>query len=58
MQQAQLQFELSLAQFSQSLLDTLTIIISSGYDHIKAVIGSVSFLRKNLNVDFPNETFS
>ena len=31
--------------------------LSSGYDHIKAVIGSIGFLHKNFNVDFPYDSF-
>ena len=31
--------------------------LSSGYDHIKAVIGSIGFLHKNLNISFQNESF-
>ena len=31
--------------------------ISSGYDHIKAVIGSIGFLHKNLSMDFPHDSF-
>ena len=31
--------------------------LSSGYDHIKAVISSIGFLHKNLGVPFPNESF-
>ena len=31
--------------------------LSSGYDHIKAVIGSISFLHKNYNMYFDSESF-
>ena len=33
------------------------IAISSGYDHIKAVIGSIGFLHKNLSMDFSPDSF-
>ena len=31
--------------------------ISSGYDHIKAVISSIGFLHKNLGLEFPHDSF-
>jgi hypothetical protein len=31
--------------------------LSSGYDHIKAVISSIGFLHKNLSLDFPHDSF-
>ena len=31
--------------------------ISCGYDHIKAVIGSIGFLHKNCGADFPQDSF-
>ena len=31
--------------------------LSSGYDHIKAVIGSIGFLHKNLNLSFQTDYF-
>ena len=31
--------------------------LSSGYDHIKAVIGSVGFLHRNLGFPFPQDSF-
>ena len=31
--------------------------LSSGYDHIKAVIGSIGFLHKNFGLSFPGESF-
>ena len=31
--------------------------LSCGYDHIKAVIGSIGFLHKNFGIDFPQDSF-
>ena len=31
--------------------------LSCGYDHIKAVIGSIGFLHKNFNAPFPHDSF-
>lgn len=31
--------------------------LSSGYDHIKAVIGSIGFLHKNFDYQFPHDSF-
>ena len=31
--------------------------LSSGYDHIKAVLGSISFLHKNLGLSFQSDSF-
>ena len=31
--------------------------LSSGYEHIKAVISSIGFLHKNLNIGFPQDCF-
>ena len=31
--------------------------LSSGYDHIKAVFGSIGFLHKNLGICFPSDSF-
>ena len=31
--------------------------LSSGYEHIKAVLGSISFLHKNLGLSFPADSF-
>ena len=31
--------------------------LSSGYDHIKAVLGSIGFLHKNLGLSFPADSF-
>ena len=31
--------------------------LSSGYDHIKAVISSIGFLHKNFSLEFPHDSF-
>ena len=31
--------------------------LSSGYDHVKAVLGSIGFLHKNLGTSFPVDSF-
>ena len=45
------------ARASDLVLFAQLMALSSGYDHIKAVIGSISFLHKNFNVNFPGDSF-
>ena len=42
----------------ENLIPFLEIMaLSCGYDHIKAVFGSIGFLHKNLGIPFPHDSF-
>ena len=45
------------ARTEDLILFTELMALSCGYDHIKAVIGSIGFLHKNLDLPFPGDSF-